>query len=154
MSQIYDSTKQIKAGEIILKETKRGLEFHAFNFQRQRLLHVGTVIGATYEKVAPVLRQPEPSFSLPQSELAAVEECGAEFIRIVLPDKSMTYSIAVKDFRRHGEAYYNAHYGPQVRCALGAFQHTTKVGKRSPLLDNPPIPAVRDIVQDRQISLF
>lgn len=146
-----------KAGEIQVKETKRGVEFHAFNWQRQRMLHIGTLKGATYEKVAVILRQPEPSFALTQSEFGAVQDCGAGFIRIVPPDKSGTYSISVQDFNRCKEAYYNAAYGGQWRVPLGKFASIAKVGKRNASADNPVIAAPRDIIAERrenQMSLF
>ena len=144
----------VKAGEIQIKETKRGIEFHAFNFQRQRMIHIGTLSGQIYEKVAPILRQPEPSFSLPQSEFGEVVEMGAGFIRIVTPDKSGTYAISVPDFKLHAEAYYNASYGPQWRVPLGKFSHVAKVAKRNARTDNPVIEQVRDIIQSKQLSLF
>src|SRR5688572_16585714 len=104
----------VKAGEIQTEEGKGGkLKFFAFNHQRGKRLHIGSLIGVVYEKVAPVLRQPEPSFSLTQSEFGAVTETGAGFVRIIPPDKSATYSISLQDFQRFSEPYYNVSYGPQ-----------------------------------------
>ncbi len=144
-----------KAGEIQLKETRRGIEFHAFNFQRQRMLHIGTIKGQTYEKQAPILRRPEPSFSLPQSELGKVQECGAGFIRIITPDK-WTYSISVQDFDRWKEPYYNASYGPQWRVPLGKFEHVAVATKRNAKLDNPVKQIVNPFasIEMKQQSLF
>jgi hypothetical protein len=144
----------VKAGEIIVKETRRGVEFHAFNWQRQRTLHIGTLKGATYEKQAEILRQPEPSFCLTQSELGALIEMGAGFIRIIPGDKSRTYSISVQDFKRHAEAYYNGAYGPQWRVPLGAFASIAKVAKRTAATDSPVIEQAGPIVKEWQPSLF
>jgi hypothetical protein len=153
MSQLNDTTIT-KAGEIQVKETKRGIEFHAFNWQRQRMLHIGTLKGQTYEKQAEILRQPEPSFCLTQSEFGAVQDCGAGFIRIIPQDKSGTYSISVSDFKRHAEAYYNGAYGPQWRCALIHFASIAKVAKRNAHTDNPVIETPQPLIRDRQMSLF
>ena len=144
----------VRAGEIIVKETKRGIEFHAFNWQRQRTLHIGTLKGQTYEKQAVILRQPEPSFALTQSEFGAVMDCGAGFIRIIPQDKSGTYSISVQDFKRYAEAYYNAGYGGQWRVPLGKFSSTPKVAKRNAHTDNPVIEVAAPLLRDRQMSLF
>jgi hypothetical protein len=143
-----------KGGETQIRETRRGVELHAFNFQRQPMLHIGTLKGQTYEKQAEILRQPEPSFCLTQSEYGALVDMGAGFIRIIPGDKSRTYSISVQDFKRHAEAYFNGAYGPQWRVPLGKFASIAKVGKRNAAIDNPVVETVRDIVQDRQISLF
>jgi hypothetical protein len=121
------------------------------------MLHIGTLKGQTYEKQAEILRQPEPSFCLTQSEFGAVVDCGAGFIRIIPQDKSGTYSISVQDFKRYAEPYYNAGYGPQLRCVLPRFFHTSKVGKRNARTDNPPVPVARDVIAERreaQMNLF
>jgi hypothetical protein len=144
----------VKAGEIHVKETKRGIEFHAFNWQRQRMLHIGTLKGSVYEKQAQILRQPEPSFAVTQTEFGALLDTGAEFIRIVPGDKSATYSISVQDFNRHKEAYHNPGYGPQWRAPLKFFSHTSKVAKRNAHIDNPVIEVAAPLIRDRQMSLF
>jgi hypothetical protein len=142
----------VKGGEIVTKETRRGIEFHAFNWQRQRMLHIGTLRGQVYEKQAQILQKPEPSFAVTQTELGAILETGAEFIRVVLPGKSATYSISVQDFQKHKEAYHNPGYGPQWRVGLKHWAHVTKIGKRNAAIDNPVREQVRPIIQ--QISLF
>jgi hypothetical protein len=143
-----------KGGETQIRETRRGVELHAFNFQRQRMLHIGTLKGQTYEKQAEILRQPEPSFCLTQSELGALVDMGAGFIRIIPGDKSKTYSISVQDFKRHAEAYYNGAYGPQWRVPLGMFASIAKVAKRNPITDNPVIEQAAPLIRERQPSLF
>jgi hypothetical protein len=143
----------IKAGETVVKETKRGIEFHAFNFQRQRMLHIGTLSGQVYEKVAVILRQPEPSFALTQTEFGAVQETGAGFIRIVTPDKDATYAISVGDFQRHAEAYYNAAYGPQWRVPLGKFSHVATAARRNAHIDNPVIETKHTKPEAVQVAL-
>ena len=152
----YENQLVKKAGEVTISESKKGrIKFYAYNHQQGRRLHIGTLSGAVYEKVAPVLRQPEPSFSLTLSELGAVEQTGAEFIRVVLPDKSATYSISARDFRRFAEAYYHAGYGPQMRCALTHFSHVAAVQKRSARRDNPVIETTREIrPAAQQLGLF
>jgi hypothetical protein len=141
-----------KGGEIEVRESRRGIELRCFNFERQRVVHIGTVAGATYEKVAVILRQPELSFALTQSEFAAVLETGAQFIRIVPPDKSATYAISVSDFQKHAEPHYHHRYGPQLRCALIHFSRTSKVAPRNSVTDNPAIETPG--LQIKQISLF
>src|SRR5687768_8080949 len=134
---MQNNNTTIKAGETVIRESKRGIEFHAFNWQRQRMLHIGTLSGQVYEKVAVILRNPEPSFALTQSEFGAVEEMGAGFVRIVTPAKDATFAISVNDFKRFKEPYYNSAYGPQWRVPLGKFSHVAKVAKRNPITDNP-----------------
>jgi len=136
MPQSYDSTI-FKAGEIKVRETKRGLEFHSFNWQRQRVVHIGTIKGQTYEKQAEILRQPEPSFCLTQSEFGALVDCGAGFIRIIPGDKSRTYSISVQDFKRYATDFHNSGYGPQWRVKLERFSSSSRVAPRNPIVDSP-----------------
>ncbi len=150
------SNNIMKAGEIQVKETKGGKEFHAFNWQRQRMIHIGTLSGDTYEKVAVILRQPEPSFALTQSELGALIETGAGFIRIITPEKDKTYSMSVQDFQLHKEAYHNLGYGPQWRVPVGKFSSIAKVAPRNPIVDSPVKEVPREIVKpkDKQSSFF
>jgi hypothetical protein len=145
----------VKAGGIYLEEGKKGkVKFYAFNHQRGKRLHIGTLSGVTYEKVAVILRQPEPSFALTQSEFGAVIESGAGFIRIIPPDKSGTYSISVKDFERHKAPYFNSGYGGQWRVSLPHFAYSAAVTKRNSRTDNPVIAVQRDIIQPRQMGMF
>jgi hypothetical protein len=149
-----DTNTVLKAGEIQVRETKRGIEFHAWNHERQRMIHIGTLLGQVYEKGnCTILRQPEPSICLPQSEYGAVMETGAVYLRCIPPDKSGTFSISLQDFKRHAEAYYNAGYGPQWRCALQYFQSIAKTGRRNPIIDNP-VKIKQAEPEIRQISLF
>lgn len=143
----------VKGGEIVTKSTKRGIELHAYNWQRQRMLHIGTLRGVVYEKQAQILQRPEPSFAVTQTELGAILETGAEFIRVVLPSKSVTYSISVQDFQDHKQAYHNPGYGPQWRCSLKYFVHVMKIAKRNSVIDNPVIAQPRPILP-KQPSLF
>ena len=156
MSQDYDSTfaRNIKAGKIKIVEERGKVKLFAFNHQRRKQIHIGSVIGATYEKMAAILIKPEPSFLLNQAELGAIEEVGAGFIRIIPIDRSGTYSISVQDFKRHAQPYYNASYGPQLRCAKTWFESTPQVQKRNNFTDNPPLEQIRDIVSEKQMSLF
>ncbi len=144
----------ITAGEIELREGKRGIEFHAFNFQRQKMIHIGTVIGRTYEKVAPVLQMPEASFAFTQAEYSAVLEAGAQFIRIILPDKSATYAIDVESFGRYGVPYHNSFYGDQLRCTLDHFSYTSKTAPRNSHTDNPTLPKPGPLApREKQLTL-
>jgi hypothetical protein len=155
MQQCTPNNQFIKAGEIEVREGKKGIEFYAFNFQHGKPLHIGTLIGRTYEKTAPVLQKPEPSFSLPQSELGAAIEQGAEFIRFIGRGRPGTFSISVTDFQSHGEPYFNQAYGPQVRVSLTRFSYTPKVQKRNSITDNPPLEVARDIIKpEKQMPLF
>jgi hypothetical protein len=154
----FDNNTVLKAGEIQVRETRRGIEFHAWNHERQRLIHVGTLLGQVYEKGnCTILRQPEPSICLPQSEYGAAVEVGAVYLRCIPPDKSGMYAISLEDFKQHAEPYHNISYGPQWRGSLRFFQFSSKVGKRNPIIDNPVIPInepllARKIV--KQMSLF
>jgi hypothetical protein len=158
MSQSKYSTfgTNVKAGEIKARQGKRGLEIWAFSRERGQALHVGTIIDQLYEKIQPVLKKPEPSFSLTQSEFAAVLEAGAAFIRIITSARDATYSISVQDFARFGKKYFNQFYGPQLRVSLDHFSPSNEVSPRSARRDNPPIEQARDIIQERieQMSLF
>lgn len=133
---IKDNT--LNGGKIQTRQTERGIELHSFNFERQRVLHIGTISGAVYEKGnAAILRNPEPSFNLTQSEYGAAVENGAEFLRVIPADKSATYSISLENFKRFAEPYFNSTYGPQWRCPLSKFSATNRTGKRNPITDNP-----------------
>jgi hypothetical protein len=152
MSDLQDTTFH-KAGQIQVREGKKGTEFYAFNFQHKKPLHIGTLIGSVYEKTAPILHKPEPSFSLPKSELGAAIAQGAAFIRFIARGAFGTYSISVEDYERYGEPYYNAAYGPQIRVPLTKFQRIAKVEKRNPIVDNPVIITKAD-PEIRQKTLF
>jgi hypothetical protein len=152
MSQT-DNTIILKAGEIKVKETKRGFEFWSFNFQRQRMLHIGTLKGRTYEKVVTILRQPEPSISLPQSEYGAAVEWGAMFLRAIPSDHSATYAISLRDFKANAVEYYNAFYGPQWRVPLTEFSSISTTAPRNAITDNPVIETKAELLP-RQMTLF
>lgn len=141
------------AGKIEIKAIKRGLAFYAFNHQFQKWIHVGTKVSQVYEKCTAILHSPEPSISLAQSELAAVVDSGAVYIRFIPGDKSRTYSISVIDFQQHGIPYHNPHYGPQWRVPLTAFQSIGAVKSRNALIDNPT-QARAEMVLPRQLPLF
>lgn len=123
------------AGRIEVKRTKKGVRFYAFNHTRGRRLHIGTLKGATYEKVSVILRQPEPSLALSQTELKAVQEESGKFIRFIVDGK--TYAISTADFARHAERYYNPGYGPQWRVGLRHFDFSNTTAKRNSITDNP-----------------
>jgi hypothetical protein len=145
-------TTFLKAGQIQVREGKRGLEFFAFNHQHKKPLCIGTLSGLTYEKTAPMLHKPEPSFCLPTSELAAIEQAGGQFIRFIARGSVGTYAISLEDFKRHAEKYFNASYGYQLRVPVVKFSYSPKVAKRNPIVDNPPV--IEQPLQIRQISLF
>lgn len=125
-------------GSITTKQTKRGIEFHCFNFERQRRLHIGTLRGVVYEKVGSILHKPEASLAVTQSELRAAIEHGAEYLRIIPPDHSATYSISIQDFQANAQEYHNAFYGAQLRVPLRCFQRTGTTAPRNAIRDNPP----------------
>jgi hypothetical protein len=157
---MHKDTTYSKAGKIEVKQGKKGTEFYAFNHQHGKPLHIGTLCGRTYEKTAPILQKPEPSFCLPQSELGAVIEHGAEFIRFIGRGRPGTFCISVQDFQRHGEPYFNQSYGPQIRVSLTCpkLQHSLKVQKRNSITDNPPVevaaPIIKPKEKDQQTSFF
>jgi hypothetical protein len=146
----------LKAGEIQIKQSKRGIEFHAWNHERQRKIHIGTLIGVVFEKgnVA-ILRKPEPSIALSQAEYGVAVDHGVQFLRCVTPEKA-TYSISLENFKKHAESYYNPAYGPQWRCSLSFFSRTNKAEKRNAILDNPPLPQGEgyERPQPAQLPLF
>lgn len=143
-----------KAGDIQVREGKKGIEFFAFNHQHGKPLHIGTLSGATYEKTAPILQKPEPSFCLPQSELAALEQAGGQFIRFIGRGRSGTFAISVSDFKLHAEPYYNRAYGYQWRVKLSAFSYCAKVSKRNAQIDSPPLRVEVDIIKEKQLTLL
>jgi len=158
MSQPNNSTfaGNIKTGVILIKETARGLEFHAINYERGQLLHIGTISGIVYETVKPILEKPERSFCVSRSEYEKLTGLATGIIRVITPAKDRTYAITVKDFDQHKKSYYHKMYGYQWRCALKWFSDSPEVVQRNAILDNPPIAVERDIIQDRidQLSLF
>jgi len=144
MSLSQDTTF-LRAGKIQIREGKKGREFFAFNHEHKKSLHIGTLSGATYEKTAPILNKPEPSFCLPQSELTAIEQAGGQFIRFIARGSVGTYAISLDDFKRHGEKYFNAGYGYQIRVPLTKFAYSPRVTKRNAMLDNPVIATTEPI---------
>lgn len=152
MSQFDDTTT--KAGTITTEEGKGGkLKFYAFNHTRGKRLHIGTLIGQTYEKVAVILRQPEPSLTSNTQEIQAVQDAGGYYLRFIV-NNSQTYSISVTDFLRHAEKYYNPSYGYQLRVALKHFEFMPAVAKRNARTDNPVIGRDAPIIRDRQMSFL
>jgi hypothetical protein len=126
-----------KSGEVKIKQSARGLEFHAFSPGLNRVIHVGTLRGQVYEKATAILRKPEPSISMTQAEYGAALDAGAVYLRCIPSGDDVTYAISLEDFRRHAESYYNPSYGPQWRCPLRYFETTARKGKRSLITDNP-----------------
>jgi len=150
----HDDSTFTQAGKITVREGKKGIEFYAFNHQRRKQLHIGTLAGSVYEKTAPILEKPERSFCLPQSELAAIEREGGQFIRFIARGAVGTYAISLEDFKLYGERYFNPGYGPQIRVPLTRFpSHTPKVQKRNSITDNPPLEVPRDIIKPREKQL-
>jgi hypothetical protein len=143
----------IKPGNIAIREGQRGKEFHCFNLQRKKMVHVGTLIGVTYEKITAILLRPEPSISLTRNEFNTAQDSGALFLRFISSDKSRTYCISTADFRQHASPYYQENYGKQWRCPLSAFQSTSAVVKRNLIIDNPVLPTQQPILP-RQPRLF
>ncbi|GEM_PF-5202165 len=145
------------AGKIQLEEGRGGkLKFYAFNHNKRRRVHIGTLIGGTYEKVASILRQPEPSLCVTTSEFGALVDAGAQFIRIIA--EGATYSISVPDFKRQAVEFYLPAYGPQLRVPLRAWQYSSAVTKRNSRTDAPAlVRSVMDVIADkreRQLNLF
>ena len=124
-------------GKIKIKTTKRGVEFHGWNFQRQRMIHVGTLQGQVYEKGNVTIFRKLNTINLPQSEYSAAVEAGAQFLRCIPRDQSCTYSISLKDFYRLKVDYHDPTYGPQWCCSVDMFLRTGKVSKRNPMIDAP-----------------
>lgn len=154
MSQ-SDNTIISQAGKITVREGKKGIEFYAFNHEHKKSLHVGTLSGQVYEKTAPILRQPEPSFCLPMSELAAIEQQGGQFIRFIARGTVGTYAISLQDFKLYGERYFARGYGYQTRVPLTRFAYSPKVVKRNAILDNPPLETAGPIApREKQMGLW
>jgi hypothetical protein len=142
----------VRAGEILVKKTRQGVQFHAYNHEHNKFLCIGSVIGQVFEKVAPILRLPEPSICVSESEFAAALEAGALYL-CVLPRGGGTYGISLADFRKHAKPYYNPSYGPQYRCSLEFFEYSFETRKRNPHLDNPTTERA-EMVLPRQLSMF
>jgi len=124
-------------GDVYTKEAKRGLEFYAFNRERGRSLHIGTLKGTTYEKGrVSILLKPERSIALKPEEYQAATEAGGVVFRVQTTDGE-TYVIMFDDFNRLKDEYYNPTYGKQWRVALHYFQRSATTAKRNPILDTP-----------------
>ncbi len=148
------SNNIINPGEILLKDFGGTIQVHAFNVEKRKTIHIGTVVGICYEKVCPVLQKPEPSFSLTRAEYAAILETGAEFIRIVTSSRSGTYSISVQDFGRFGVPYHNAFYGDQLRVSLSRFTSSSKIAERNTHTDNPKLPTPQPLAPRERSKQF
>lgn len=155
MSEYKPNNQTIKAGEIETRQTRRGLEFWAYNLQRGEPVCIGTQLDRVYEKVQPVFRQ-RKTFNITRAEYAAILEAGASFINIVLPDKSMMYSIGVERFARYAQPYDHSQYGSQLCCPLKYFSPSDQVSPRNQRRDNPPLEVAKDIIEERrqQMDLF
>lgn len=153
LSQSNNTTEKIQ-----VTTTSRGKTIKAYNYQREKYLAVGSVSGATFEKVANILKmvagEYRPSFTLTAAELETARELGATFLRVI--NDGITYAISLNDFERYAEPYKNGMYGKQLACSLEYFAKTGHSKKRNAILDNPrrgPGPEyVRPEVQ--QLPLF
>jgi hypothetical protein len=136
---MFNNNYNTRWGDIQIRPGKRGgIEIHAYNHERGRSVHVGTVKGAVYEKGnCAILRKPEPSFCLNRAELQAAREAGAQFVRMIADGK--TYSISLTDFERSAEYFNNVFYGLQMRAPLRFFAFSSTTAPRNPITDNPPI---------------
>jgi hypothetical protein len=155
MSQL-NITTITKAGEIQVRETKRGKAFWGWNWQRQKMVYFGTFDGQTFEKEANLYRKFD-TFNCTQSEYGKLQEVGAGFIRIQPKDTPGTYSISLQDFDKHKIPVHDPGYGPQWGVERRYWSFTPKREKRNKIADNPPVPVIRDIIQERrerQMSLF
>ena len=143
-----------KAGTITTRPGKRGLEFSSYNIQRQRMIHIGTLISKVYEKSATILRK-ENALTLTTAEVTTIQDNGGGFVRFVV-GRSATYSISVPDFLSHSKPYYNPGYGQQLACELKYLQFSNTYQKRNSQTDNPTVPAgnLLEHVQARQLGLF
>lgn len=132
---MQNSNSNLQAGQILLKDFGGVIQVHAFNFERQMTVHIGTIRqtsrGVIYEKAAPVLMKPEPSFCFTTAEFSAVLSSGVEFIHVVPPGKLGTYSIDVERFSKLGTPYFNGIYGDQKKVPLSAFSYVGKTFKKS-----------------------
>jgi hypothetical protein len=124
-------------GDIFTKKGKRGLEFHAYNRERGRSVHVGTLSGGVFEKGrVSILRKPEPSIALKPDEYQSAKDAGATVFRAQTVDGE-TYVIRLDDFHRLKVEYFNPTYGKQLRVPLCHFQRSGTTVKRNAVLDNP-----------------
>lgn len=143
-------------GDVYTKETKRGLEFHAYNRERGRSIHIGTMKGTTYEKGrVSILEKPEPSIALKPDECKAAVDAGATVFRAQTKDGD-TYVIGLDDFNRLKVEYFNPTYGTQWRVPLCYFQRSGTTVKRNPILDTPRGSGMGEYVKSRprQLDLF
>jgi hypothetical protein len=134
-------------------------EVLAFNQERGKWLHVGTISGQTYEKGnASILHRPVPSFTLTKTEYTEVTQAGAEYLRLIPHDKSATYCLSLARFYQVAEPYSNAWYGDQLRVPLSKFERAATTRKRNKRTDNPArVTEQPDIIQqrrERQLGLF
>lgn len=156
MSQLQDTTVS-KFGEIRYEQHRGKIKVFSQNRERGGEVHIGTLLGTTFEKEANVLERPEPSFTLSPNELQVIGSCGAQILKVIPKNRPGTYSISLADFKAHAEPYRNAYYGFQHRCSLRYFQHSEKVSKRNPILDNPALPSgtlIEHVERMQQIPMF
>ena len=145
------SAEEVAQPQIEIKQGKKGIELWAYNCEREKLLHIGSIEGAVYEKQANILQNPKPSFCLTVGELAAILEHGATFLRVAC--RGRKYAISLQDFQNHGKQYASAWYGAQIRCELVHFQGITTNRKRNRIIDNPTRQTTPLIVP-RQLNMF
>lgn len=154
MKEFTTTARIIQPGEIEVHEGQGRQKFYALNPHRGGKRHIGTLIGATYEKTAQILRKPEPSLALTAPELEAVQVLGGQFVRVIV-NNSETYAISTADFVRHAERFVNPFYGHQMRVPLRYWASTSRTAKRNALVDNPKIEREGfELPRDRQLRLF
>jgi hypothetical protein len=150
--------EQNKAGEVRVSATSRGETLQCYNYSQKRWTGVGSISGATYEKVANVLKVVKgnycPSFTLTEAELQAARDCGASFMRVI--SDGVTYSISLNDFEKYAESYINSFYGNQLAVSVEHFAQTGKTKKRNKRMDSPPLPHGEGYhrPQPQQLDLF
>ena len=135
-TKIRSSQIDLKPGEVKIVELAERTLFYAYNFEKDDVIQFGSTIGTVFEKPAPMLQYPEPSFCILPTELEAIKYSGAKYIRILSQGK--TFCISVRDFEAHAVDYDHKNYGHQHRVPIKFFQVIFRVGKRNNSIDHPP----------------
>ena len=142
-----------KAGQVEVREGKRGKEFWAYNLERGECVNIGTARNQVYETAKPIFQQRQ-TLNLTEAEFSAVLATGVRFINIVV-NKSKTFSIEVERFARYAKPYDHPRYGRQMACQLKYFSFSNKTAPRNDRRDNPVVEHPGAIApRDRQLQLF
>ena len=135
------------------ERTSEGIVYHAYNFQQNRVVSIGTIKGSVYEKQTAILRSMN-SISLSHAEYTELINDQVQVIRFCVPGDGK-YSIDIDRFKKLKQEYYHPEYGLQWIINV-AYCQRGRSGKRNAILDNPRGGGVGEYVrpQAKQLPLI